>query len=146
MAEIRDIDKATMKEIVEFEKIGAQIVSLEGNNSPKVIVSKINEFVKDAKKEKRQFSEDETLALGILLGWQYVRGLNWHWGEAIWDANEDSSAIGVLNEDNSLFNNPMWWMHNVLNTDRAVNFMLNYNVIVANKAPQAQPNEAYGVH
>ncbi len=108
MAKIKSVEDETMSEIIEFEKHGLKIVSLEGNEEPKSIVAKINEFVSDAKEGNQRFSEDEILALGILLGWQYVKGLNWHWGEVIWELDQASSAIGVLNEDNSYPLNKLW--------------------------------------
>ena len=146
MAKIKSVEDKTMSEIIEFEKHGLKMVSLKGNEEPKSIVAKINEFVSDTKEGNQRFSEDEILALGILLGWQYVKGLNWHWGEVIWGLDQASSAIGVLNEDNSLFNNPMAWMNNVLITEKVPNFMLNYNMVAAGNVPKGQPNEAMSFH
>ena len=146
MADILEIENGTMGEIIEFADYGSQMLALKGDENPKEIVSKINQFVSDAKEQKRQFSQDEILALGILLGWQYVNGLQWEWGEAVWDGDIDTSAIGVLNADNSLFNNPMAWMNSVLNSDRVPNFLLNYNMVAGNKVPKAQPNEARMFH
>ncbi len=146
MADIRIIDAETMDEIASFEARGKSLLGLSNVLPPHEMVQAITEHVRAIKAEGKSLDEDDVLALGILLGWQYVYGLGWHWREVVWDADEDNSAIGVLPKDNRLFINPMWWMNDTINTDRATNFMLNYNMVVAGNVPAAQADEAIGFH
>jgi len=146
MAETRDVDPETMSEIVSYEQKGLAILRIEQDVPPKEIVQTINEYVRKLKSEDRSLNDENTLALGCLLGWQYIRGFDWHWAEVVWDFDEDRSAIGVLPRDNSLFINPMWWMHDTLNRRDFTNFLLNYNMVAANNIPSARPDEAVGFH
>ena len=146
MAEIREVDAETMADIHSYATTGLTLLGLAENTAPKDIVAAITEYVRALKAEQRSLSKDDTLALGILLGWQYVHGLGWHWAEVVWDFDEDTATIGVLPTDNSLFINPMWWMNDTVNTDRATNFMLNYNMVVAHNVPPAAHDEALGFH
>ena len=101
------------------------MLQLDASAKPLAIVTRINEHARQLKADGVQLAEGDVLALGILLGWQYLRAHGWHWGRVTWDA--DTHAIGVLNPSKAWFINPMWWMNDVLNTARATNFLLNFN-------------------
>lgn len=146
MAEIREVDAETIADITGYAPKGLAIIGMAEEAAPKDVVAAITEHVRALKAERRSLTKDDTLALGILLGWQYVRGFEWHWAEVVWDFDEDTAAIGVLPADNSLFINPMWWMNDTVNTDRATNFMLNYNMVAAHNVPPAERDEALGFH
>ncbi|MDR2220849.1 MAG: hypothetical protein LBE24_09800 [Methylobacillus sp.] len=146
MAEAREVDAETMDDIVHYEQKGLEFLGIGADMPPAEIVRVITERVRELKAENRSLDKDDTLALGCLLGRQYIRGFGWHWAEVVWDFNEEDSAIGVLPQDNSLFINPMWWMSDTLETRTSTNFMLNYNMVAANNIPAAQPDEAVGFH
>jgi len=91
-------------------------------------------------------NDDEIYALGALLGCQYVKGLNWHWGSAVWDYDEENGAIGVLSQDDSLFNNPIGWIGKVLDSPGGTPFLLSYNMIIAHQIPVFEPGSATPIY
>lgn len=150
MADIREIDSGTMADIVDLDAQGRHILRVSKNMLPSDVVDTITQYVDSLRTDGRSLPQDDVIALGVLLGWQYVSGLGWHWGEVVYDADEDNPVIGVLSSDNALFINPIGWMNHALSPDPDatpdVTFMLNYNMVAAGSTPPAQPNEALGFH
>lgn len=146
MAETSKLDQEVLDDLAHYTQSGHHIIGSDDTAAPEHIVNLITGYVRDLKARGEIPDEEEVLALGILLGAQYVRGFAWHWARVVWDGDEDNDAIGVLPADGSLFINPMWWMNDTLTTDRATNFMLNYNMVAANNVPPAEPGEAVGFH
>ena len=146
MAEINAIPDEIHKELEDLAEKGLALLSLTEMTPPQEIVAAITELTRDYRANQRMMDDDVLYALGALLGWQYVRGLNWHWGSVVWDFDEANGAIGVLNQDNSLFNNPIGWMDNIMASEGGVPFMLSYNMIAAGQAPVFEPNSASGLY
>ncbi|MFB2637072.1 hypothetical protein ACE02P_03425 [Shewanella bicestrii] len=146
MAEINAIPDEIHKELEHLAEKGLALLSLTETTPPQEIVAAITELTRDYRANQRMMDDDVLYALGALLGWQYVRGLNWHWGSVVWDFDEANGAIGVLNQDNSLFNNPIGWMDNIMASEGGVPFMLSYNMIAAGQAPVFEPNSATGLY
>ncbi|MDH0448983.1 hypothetical protein ACE02D_18930 [Shewanella bicestrii] len=146
MAEINAISEEIHKELEHLAEKGLALLSLTETTPPQEIVAAITELTRDYRANQRMMDDDVLYALGTLLGWQYVRGLNWHWGSVVWDFDEANGAIGVLNQDNSLFNNPIGWMDNIMASEGGVPFMLSYNMIAAGQAPVFEANSASGLY
>ncbi|WP_027816327.1 hypothetical protein [Paraburkholderia bannensis] len=146
MAEIKPIPSDVNNEIAELAAIALTLLKLDAASKPEDIVAAITGFVRECKEKKSNIPDDEVFALGALLGCQYVRGLQWHWGSVVWDFDEKNGAIGVLNHDNSLFTNPIGWIDDVLKSDGGVPFMLSYNMIAANQTPVFEPDSATGLY
>lgn len=146
MAEIQRIPESINEELIQLETKGLVIIGLSAPPTPEKIVAAITAFVRECKDKQRALDEEEIYALGALLGWQYVRGLKWHWGSVVWDFDEENGAIGVLNHDNSLFNNPIGWVAKIVESDGGVPFMLSYNMLLANKTPVFDPDSATGLY
>ncbi|NIE62707.1 hypothetical protein [Burkholderia sp. Ax-1719] len=146
MAEIKPIPADVNNEIAELASIALTLLKLDSASQPEAVVAAITDFVRDCKDKRSPIPDDEVFALGALLGSQYVRGLQWHWGSVVWDFDEQNGAIGVLNHDNSLFTNPVGWVDQVLKSDGGVPFMLSYNMIVANQTPVFEPDSATGLY
>ncbi|MEJ6521024.1 hypothetical protein PQI64_14810 [Shewanella bicestrii] len=146
MAEINAISEEIQKELEQLAEKGLALLSLTETTPPQEIVAAITELTRDYRANQRLMDDDMLYALGALLGWQYVKGLNWHWGSVVWDFDEVNGAIGVLNQDNSLFNNPIGWMDNIMASEGGVPFMLSYNMIAAGQAPVFEANSASGLY
>ena len=146
MAEINAIPDEIHKELEHLAEKGLALLSLTETTPPQDIVAAITELTRVYRANKRMMDDDVLYALGALLGWQYVKGLNWHWGSVVWDFDETNGAIGVLNQDNSLFNNPIGWMDNIMASEGGVPFMLSYNMIAAGQAPVFEANSASGLY
>lgn len=146
MAEINAIPDEIHKELEHLAEKGLALLSLTETTPPQEIVAAITELTRDYRANQRMMDDDVLYALGALLGWQYVKGLNWHWGSVVWDFDEANGAIGVLNQDNSLFNNPIGWMDNIMASEGGVPFMLSYNMIAAGQAPVFEANSASGLY
>lgn len=146
MVEIRPIDADTNTEIVRFQSKGAEILQLSQDAAPRDIVASINALAQQLKQDKRSLSKEEVMSLGVLLGEQYVRRFQWHWGEVVRDGNEETARICVLSQDNSIAVNPIWWFNDVVSTDRSANFLLNFNMVAEGRLPKAEVNEAVGFH
>lgn len=146
MAEITEIADDARNEIAALADNGLTLLDLPANANPKDIVAAITALVRDCKAGQRELPEEQAYALGALLGCQYVSGLGWHWGSAVWNSDPESGAIGVLNDDNSAFNNPIGWIFQVMASDGGVPFMLSYNMIAEKKIPAFAPGSATALY
>lgn len=146
MAEIRMISHELSEEINALEQKGLELLRLSRDCAPTDVVAAITELVRNYNAEGTTLPEDEIYALGALLGCQYVRGQDWHWGNVTWDYDEESAAVGVLNHDNSLFINPIGWVAKVMESKSGVGFMLNYNMVSGHEVPVFEPDSAMGLY
>lgn len=115
-------------EVVEVSAEAAEELGVAIDAEPYDIVSAIEErIVAD-----RTASDDEVVALGALLGEQYVRGLGWAWGVVDYG---DDRVYSVVSPDGRIANHPMRWVHDVvLDPEREIAFRLNYNLVLAGEA------------
>lgn len=146
MAEIRALAVDLQEEIRDFQEQGAAFLAVSQESAPADIVERINSFVRQLKQDEKSLSEDVVISLGVLLGEQYVRRFQWHWGEVIFDGDEENSQTCVLSPNNGVAINPIWWVNNVVSTGRPTNFLLNFNMVADGRLPNAQANEALGFH
>jgi hypothetical protein len=146
MAEITPLPADLVKEIRDLQATAAAALSIDETAKPADIVGRITEYVRGLKESGETLPDDKIIALGVLLGEQYVRAFNWHWGQVVWDFDEDTSGTCVLPSDNSLSINPIWWVNNTVSNAQSTTFMLNFNMVAANKVPPANPNDALGFH
>ena len=148
MANVRPLPDDITNEIQELHQETSAFLKVDLSASPKSIVEVINEFIRQTKAHPAELEEDCALGMGVLLGEQYVRQFNWHWGHVNFedDGNEDHYAICVLPPDNSLAILPIWWVNNILTTLAPTNILLNFNMVAENKVPPASPGEAMGFH
>jgi len=146
MAEIRDIPQDVAVEVEALSNAGMELLGLPPDSTPEAIVAALTEFIRTCKAAHAELGDEQVYALGALLGCQYVLGLQWHWGSVVWDHDEENGAIGVLNHDNSLFNNPIGWVGKIVEAEGGVPFMLSYNMIAANQAPVFDPDSATGLY
>ncbi|MDN6860356.1 hypothetical protein QO207_27520 [Pseudomonas sp. CAN2814] len=146
MAEIIPLSADIEQQLADLQQQGLALLQLAPELPPHEVVAAITQYVRDAKAQQREVDDDAVFALGALLGRQFVEGLGWHWGDVTWDNDPDSAAIGVLNPDDSLFNNPIGWVSQALGSDGGVAFMLSYNMIQANETPVFEPGSATGLY
>jgi hypothetical protein len=146
MAEIIPLSADIEQQLADLQQQGLALLQLAPELPPHEIVAAITQYVRDAKAQQREVDDDAVFALGALLGRQFVEGLGWHWGDVTWDNDPDSAAIGVLNPDDSLFNNPIGWVSQALGSEGGVAFMLSYNMIQANETPVFEPGSATGLY
>ncbi len=109
---------------------------------PKEIVIIITKYIRECIEKKINISESEMFEIGALLGCQYVKGLGWSWQSVDWNNNLDDGAIGVLNSNKALFNNPIGWVCQTMERAESVTFLLSYNMIESGKYPKLEPNSA----
>lgn len=146
MAEIIPLSAELEQQLADLQQQGLELLQLAPELPPHEVVAAITQYVREAKAQQREVNDDTVFALGALLGRQFVLGLGWHWGDVTWDNDPDSAAIGVLNPDDSLFNNPIGWVSQALGSDGGVAFMLSYNMIQANETPVFEPGSATGLY
>ncbi|MBB4864791.1 hypothetical protein HNP46_003663 [Pseudomonas nitritireducens] len=146
MAEIIPLSADLEQQLADLQQQGQELLKLAAELPPHEVVAAITQYVRDAKAQQREVDDDAVFALGALLGRQFVEGLGWHWGDVIWDDDPDTAAIGVLNPDDSLFNNPIGWVSQTLGSEGGVTFMLSYNMIQANETPVFEPGSATGLY
>jgi hypothetical protein len=146
MAEIIPLSADLEQQLADLQQQGLELLQLAPDLPPHEVVAAITQYVRDAKAQQREVEDDAVFALGALLGRQFVEGLGWHWGDVTWDEDPDTAAIGVLNPDDSLFNNPIGWVSQALASEGGVAFMLSYNMILANETPVFEPGSATGLY
>ncbi|WP_236174881.1 hypothetical protein [Pseudomonas pseudonitroreducens] len=146
MAVIIPLSAELQQQLEDLQQQALALLRLAPELPPHEVVAVITEYVRDAKAQRRDVDDDAVFALGALLGRQFVLGLGWHWGDVTWDDDPDTAAIGVLNPDDSLFNNPIGWVSQALASEGGVAFMLSYNMIQANQTPVFEPGSATGLY
>lgn len=146
MAVIIPLSAELQQQLEDLQQQALALLRLAPELPPHEVVATITEYVRDAKAQRRDVDDDAVFALGALLGRQFVLGLGWHWGDVTWDDDPDTAAIGVLNPDDSLFNNPIGWVSQALASEGGVAFMLSYNMIQANQTPVFEPGSATGLY
>ncbi|MCD5970148.1 hypothetical protein [Pseudomonas quasicaspiana] len=146
MAEISKVPAHLAEELKGLIHQGLGLLSLTQDHAPADVVEAITERVRECKASGTTLPEGEIFALGALLGQQYVEGQGWHWGDVVWDYDETTAAVGVLNHDNSLFINPIGWVAEVMESEGGVGFMLNYNMVSVHQVPVFDPDSATGLY
>lgn len=146
MAEISKVPANLAEELEVLIHQGLGLLGLTQDHAPVDVVAAITERVRDCKANGTTLTEGEIFALGALLGSQYVAGQGWHWGDVVWDYDETTAAVGVLNHDNSLFINPIGWVAEVMESEGGVGFLLNYNMVSVHKVPVFEPDSATGLY
>ena len=73
MAEIHALNEDMQSDLREYEADGLALLQLSPEAKPLGIVTRINEHARYLRAEGATLDQDDVLALGILLGWQYVR-------------------------------------------------------------------------
>lgn len=123
MPTLETLPQDVRDEVVEVCEEAAALLGVPMDAEPGAIVDAIEARIRD----DRAVSEDEVVALGALLGEQYVRGLGWAWGVVDYG---DDRVYSVVSADGRLANHPMRWLHEVvLDPDREIAFRLNYNMV-----------------
>ncbi|MFB6363560.1 hypothetical protein ACFCP7_05775 [Paenibacillus elgii] len=138
-AKIGKLDTETLQDIATHQQDAAKVLQVNLDDQPNDIVKAITEWVRELKTNKETLENDDCIALGVLLGEQYVRAFGWHWGTV-----DDSAA--VLNENNSIAIQPIYWVDKEANREGGTNFMLNFNMVAAGKIPVSPPNTAMWFH
>jgi hypothetical protein len=146
MAEISKVPAELAEELKVLSHQGLDLLSLTQDHASVDVVAAITERVRNCKASGRTLPEGEIFALGALLGSQYVEGQGWHLGDVVWDFDETTAAVGVLNHDNSLFINPIGWVAEVMESEGGVGFMLNYNMVSAHQVLVCEPDSATGLY
>lgn len=142
MVQIREIPSDVVVEIDILQKEACKMLNISDDISPKNIVTIITVYIRKCIDEKLTIAEDKIYAIGALLGCQYVKGLGWSWKSVDWNDSRNDGAIGVLNTDYSMFNNPIGWVSQTIKNSKSVTFLLSYNMIEAGKYPKFEPNSA----
>jgi len=150
MVQIEAIDNELVVELERLSKKALEILSIDENSDPKDVINKIQDFVRAGKygllsADNYDKNSEIIEALGVLLGFQYVKGLNWHWKGVIWEYG-GTETVGILSADNAVFNNPIGWVAKVLNPNDTVNFMLHYNMMAAGQSGNFPINSATAVY
>lgn len=142
MVQIREIPADVSIQINDLQKSARELLRISDEMSPKDIVTRITEYTRQCINQETIISDNDIYAIGALLGCQYVQGLGWSWKSVDWTDNPEDGAIGVLNEDKSMFNNPIGWVSKTLEESESVTFLLSYNMIEGKTYPKLEPNSA----
>jgi|GEM_PF-1032105 len=150
MVQIEALDNELIAELERLFEKGLKHLSIDKGCNPKDVVNKIQDFVRAERHgslsaEKYDECSEIIEALGVLLGFQYIKGLHWHWKAVSWEPG-GKETVGVLNTNNAVFNNPIGWVSECLYPDATVNFMLHYNMMEAGRDADFQANSATPVY
>ena len=148
MAHILPLSSELVTEISQLQKQAAVFFKIDLEDKPSAIVKRVKECIEDTIDSEQILDEDQLAGLAVVLGEQYVRQFNWHWGEINFheDGLDENYAAGVLTEDNSLAIVPVWWISDILEGDASNGVLLNFNLIAANSVPVADPGSALIIH
>jgi hypothetical protein len=146
MATVKSVPNDVALEVQQLQANAATLLNVNMTDPAKDIVTTITEWTRAQKDAKSMPDDDTIVALGVLLGEQYVRAFGWHWGEVTWDDDPDNSSTCVLSPNNSLSINPIGWVNAVYKERNSTNFLLNFNMVAAGKLPNAAANQAMSFH
>ncbi|KAB1656686.1 hypothetical protein F8O01_09875 [Pseudoclavibacter chungangensis] len=123
MPTIETLPADVRAEVADVCTDAAALLGVPLEAEPAVIVDAIEAHVS----RDRDVSDDAVVALGALLGEQYVRGLDWRW--AVLDYGDDT-VFSVVDPSGRFANQPMRWMLDVArDPEREIAFRLNYEMV-----------------
>lgn len=99
----------------------------------------IEKAIVRARRPWSKLSLDDQIALGVLLGHQYVRGLGWEWATFV---DADYSAEVVADKARGIMNRPIHWVHLLITEPRReLAIVLNFNMMEAGNFPPLDPSK-----
>lgn len=148
MPDFQPLPSHLADEIEEFKDIGAEWIELQRSAAPADIVYAIKEKIGAICKDGLEWDQSDAIALGVLLGEQYVRRFHWHWGYVCFgsEIGDDTYYPCVLSRNRSLSIQPIMWVTEILSGHKPNNILLNFNMIATGHEPRAQANQALGFH
>lgn len=114
MVEVKSPAPELLELIHEHQQQACEHLELDGATAPLTLVTRINQYLNDLKANGAELEGDMVIALGLLVGEQFVRAFDWHWGLVCMDGNEDYIRTCVLPPDDSLSINPIGWVADIL--------------------------------
>ena len=126
-------------QLVEASTSGAALVGVSLEDSPLAIVTAINEHARTTRDAEVILDDDSIVALGALLGGQFIREFGWTWNEL--DYGDDNTAFAVLNEDHSSGTPPLNWVYSTYKNGYEINFLLAFNMVAAGSLPPGTPGD-----
>lgn len=142
MAQISKLDQDTLEEITRYAALGLQLLELPEQSAPIDVVMRIDTALRQVRQgDMGMLEEDQIIALGVLLGEQYVRAFQWHWAEVLHKGDEEG-ITRVLSPDCAIGNNPIGWISELVSQTRPINILSNFYSVTAGELPFAKPNDA----
>jgi hypothetical protein len=129
-----NVEPVSPEVVAEIETVGPQVAAVLGvgvDDEPQSIVAAIDQYVDEHRAE--EIDVDVVVALGALLGSQYVRAFGWKW--AALGHPDDEAVFSVVDQDHTIANQPLHWVRDVAERGRDVNFLLNFNMVAAGDVP-----------
>lgn len=114
MVEVKLPDPELLELIHEHQQQACEQLELDGAAAPLALVTQINQYLNDLKANGAELEGDMVIALGLLVGEQFVRAFDWHWGLVSEAGNEDFTRTCVLPPDDSLSINTIGWVADIL--------------------------------
>lgn len=139
------LEADVMDEIRNESSAAWELLQLDPSTPPEDVVYAIDRFLADRRAAQQEIERDDVLALGVLLGEQYVRGHDWHWTNLTYP--DGTTAFAVTNALETMGNQPMNWVFDIAqHPDREISLMLNYNMIAIGNAPAGAPGDPAMFH
>lgn len=126
-------------EIEQFLPWAQQRFGVRSGWTPEQVLLRVEKQVAKARRSRRAIDPDDVIALGVLVGNEYVRGLKWHWAQMNY---EDQSYEIVTDSTQGIMNRPITWVHRLVEfPDLEIAIALNYNMVAAGNCPTPNPAE-----
>lgn len=79
MPTVNEVEPSVVAELIEQIPIGSALCGARPDDAPKAVVTAINDWVSAFRDRGESPERENAVALGVLLGEQYVRAFSWRW-------------------------------------------------------------------
>lgn len=144
MAEITQPGPELMAQIARYQADACEHLELDPAQAPLVLVTAIHDYLAGLKENGGELEPDLTMALGLLLGEQFVRAFGWHWRQAAYGSAAVQTCI--VAPGNLVAADAPGWVGDILLSERECNILAAFERVAAGILPRAEAGRAGVFH
>lgn len=135
-------------EINEILPIGYDLIKAAPDAAPEQVLKAVETVIYNHRDGGDELDQDSMVALGLVVGDQYVRTLGWSWVQLQYeDDAEGDGPFAVVNARKDTGNQPMNWVYEIAtDADREIGILLNFTMIRTGAAQGGQPGDPMMFH
>jgi len=144
MTVIHAMPEGAAAELGPMAARGATLCAVDPASAPVDVVRALNAWALERRSAGETPEGDQVIAVGALLGEQFVRAFGWRWAELV---DEDGrTAFALFNPDETAAIEPINWAYWTLVDQDEVTFALTFAMIAADEYPRGPAGDPITLH
>ncbi|MEV7973267.1 hypothetical protein [Cellulomonas sp. NPDC089187] len=144
MVNVTAMSEELLAQVATMAERGASLCGVTVSDDAEEIVRALNGWALASRDAGAQIDPDDVVAVGALLGEQFIRAFGWHWGEMAYP--DGMTAFAVLDPDELAACQPINWAYWVLVDGEEVTFALTFSMVAAGEHPRAGDGDPVTFH